>query len=99
MIFNRPLLFEVFVVERWMFYLLNQITDHRRVITLTKQADRGELTEAAWHEALAPLLVNIPHQQNNNGGLTITGLTDSHIKVDGSIINNAQAEINVSTFD
>ncbi len=39
--------------------LLNQITDHKQAITLTEQALDGELTEAAWREALRPLLVNI----------------------------------------
>ena len=39
--------------------LLNQLSDHRQAISLTEQADRGEISGAAWREAMKPLLVNI----------------------------------------
>lgn len=39
--------------------LLNQIEDHQTAITLTEQALKGELSEAAWREALNPLLLAI----------------------------------------
>ncbi|MDX1522236.1 MAG: hypothetical protein R3264_11450 [Anaerolineae bacterium] len=39
--------------------LLNQIEDHVQAIDLTEQAIAGSLTEAAWREALNPLLVAI----------------------------------------
>lgn len=37
--------------------LLNQISDHQQAIALTWQAITGELDEAAWQEALKPLLL------------------------------------------
>ena len=39
--------------------LLNQIEDHQKAITLTEQAIAGELSEAEWHEALAPLNLSL----------------------------------------
>ena len=39
--------------------LLNQIEDHEQAITLTEQAARGEISEADWHTALAPLLIAV----------------------------------------
>jgi len=37
--------------------LLNQITDHKRAITLTEKAIADDLTEAEWREATKPLLL------------------------------------------
>ena len=37
--------------------LLNQVADHRQAIELTGQVITGELSEAAWQEALLPLLL------------------------------------------
>jgi hypothetical protein len=39
--------------------LLSQIDDHNTAITLTEQVLAGELSQAEWHEALKPLLVEI----------------------------------------
>lgn len=40
-------------------HLLNQIEDHERAITLTEQVARGEISEADWQAALAPLLIAV----------------------------------------
>jgi len=37
--------------------LINQIDDHKKAITLTEQAGNGEIDEAAWLDALPPLLI------------------------------------------
>jgi hypothetical protein len=39
--------------------LLNQIADHAKAITLTKQALRGEITEAEWRKAMKPLIASL----------------------------------------
>lgn len=39
--------------------LLNQVADYRQAIDLTEQAIAGRLSEAAWRDALKPLLVTI----------------------------------------
>lgn len=39
--------------------LLNQIEDHEQAITLTEQLQRGELSQADWQAALAPLLIAV----------------------------------------
>ena len=44
--------------------LLNQIEDHQQAIALTEQALRGELSEAEWREALAPLNLSLAQTTN-----------------------------------
>ncbi len=44
--------------------LLNQIEDHQQAIALTEQAIRGELSEAEWREALAPLNLSLAQTTN-----------------------------------
>ena len=44
--------------------LLNQIEDHQKAIALTEQAIRGELSEAEWREALAPLNLSLAQTTN-----------------------------------
>ncbi len=44
--------------------LLNQIEDHQTAIALTEQAMRGELSEARWREAIAPLNLSLAQTTN-----------------------------------
>lgn len=44
--------------------LLNQIEDHQKAIALTEQAMQGELTEAEWREAIAPLNLSLAQTTN-----------------------------------
>ena len=43
--------------------LLNQLEDHDQAIMLTEQVLAGELSEAAWQEALQPLLLAVQSGQ------------------------------------
>ena len=45
--------------------LINQLTDHRQALALTEQAIAGELSEAAWRQALKPLLVAIDSRRRS----------------------------------
>jgi tetratricopeptide (TPR) repeat protein len=44
--------------------LLNQIEDHQKAIALTEQALAGQLSEAEWREALAPLNLSLTQTTN-----------------------------------
>lgn len=55
--------------------LLNQLDDHHQAIALTEQALKGEISEAAWRETLAPLLVSLPALEADETALAETYLT------------------------
>ncbi len=66
--------------------LLNQISDHQKAISLTRQAITNEITEAEWHEALRPLLVNIRERSEKEPDTCGVSIGNVEGGISGSII-------------
>lgn len=57
--------------------LVNQIEDHELALSLTAQAEVGELAEPAWREAMKPLLVAIESRTGEvSSGITVIRIGD-----------------------
>jgi hypothetical protein len=77
--------------------LVNQIADHQEAIALTEQAIQGELSEAAWREALEPLLVAVQARTSEAAVSSVTlgdiGGSIQHSTIAGRDVN--QITVNV----
>ncbi len=76
---------------------LNQITDHKKAITLTEQTLAGDLSETEWRKALKPLLVSlkeaqiiIDQQSQQIGGVNLSDI-EGKVSIEGDIDASVKA--------
>ncbi len=71
--------------------LTNQISDHQAAIDLTEQVIDSELSEAEWHEAMRPLLVNVWERRSDIAGINISDIENSVLTIEGDVTSNVHA--------